>query len=116
MNPNPNPNVAPKQFGSLVYSQDFILNLTMAITGKSIEKILLENNELESQNLIKNCTKIMVDSVIHFVEEKYGKASGLRLKACLVTDDENIFSKYPELENYLNEGMNIFLEELESTI
>jgi hypothetical protein len=113
---NLNKENADNEENNSFFSQKFIFSLVAAITGKNLDQIITQNSDQEVKKIVKECTEIMTNSILNYVENKYGKTSSLRLKACLITEDKNVFHKYPELENYLDEAMNNFLNQLESTI
>ena len=91
---------------------DFINNLVLSITGRTIQQI----PEFSRKEIVEGCVQVFTDYIIKYTEAKFGKKDALRLQASQKFADPTTFAKFNDLAEKFQEAYNSFLETLESSI
>lgn len=90
---------------------DFVQALVLAITGFHIEEI----PDGKKEEIVKDCVEFFTSYIVAWVEENYDKKDAIRLKVGYETG-ENIFEKYPDLEQKYDEAYQAFVKMLEKNL
>lgn len=91
--------------------KEFVEALVLAITGFHIHEIPQEKRE----EIIKDCVEFFTGYIVSWVEENHSKKDAIRLKVGYETG-ENVFLKYPDLEEKYDQAYAAFVEMLERNI
>ena len=90
---------------------EFVEALVVAITGFHIKEIPSEKRE----EIVKDCVEFFTGYIVSWVEENHNKKDAIRLKVGYETG-ENVFKKYPELEEKYDEAYAAFVKMLEENL
>ncbi len=92
-----------------LFFDEFLNDLVGAITGYTIDQL----PESKRDHIVLRCRDIFNNFILDYVEAKYDKKDAVRLKSVQIFEDDDIFNKFPDLENKFQDAYNVFVNSLE---
>ena len=89
--------------------EELLSTLVTAITGFAPEEMPLPVRKKATTQ----CTQMLANYIITYVEEKYGQKPALQLKGIALYDTPEVFEKNPELENMYLEAFDSFVHTIQ---
>ncbi len=91
-----------------ILTKEFLLNLVPAITGYHLDELEEESQE----EVFEMCVGFFVDFIADYLKENYSKSDAIRFKTAF-TAGEEVFEKFPDLEEKVFKAGEAFFDFLE---